>query len=149
LSHITAPLASPGDKAAIPRPVVIAAAVAALLLIATATAAPYTHRQWEEFQRGIEAFQLRAYEQAYRMWLPLAEAGIPQAQYNLGVIYTNGNGIPRDYVEAYKWFAIALTAGNIDAAAALVTISARMTKQHIAEAENRVAAWHALHPHAL
>lgn len=126
----------------------IAAAVA-VQAMAALPALSYTHGQWEDFQRGIEAFQERAYEQAYRMWAPLAEAGIPQAQYNLGVIYTNGNGIPRDYVEAYKWFAIALAAGNIDAAAALVTIAARMTKQQIAEAENRVTAWHALHPRAL
>jgi len=131
------------------RPVALAAGLAALLMLAAMPAATYTHGQWEEFQEGIEAFQQRAYEQAYRMWLPLAEAGIPQAQYNLGVIYTNGNGIRRDYVEAYKWFAIALAAGNIDAATALVTVSARMTKQQIAEAENRVAAWHALHPRAL
>ena len=127
----------------------IAAAGAVLAMAAALPASPYTHGQWEDFQRGIEAFQERAYEQAYRMWLPLAEAGIPQAQYNLGVIYTNGNGIPRDYVEAYKWFAIALAAGHVEAAAALVTIAARMTKQQIAEAEVRVAAWHALHPRAL
>ncbi|MGE0256508.1 MAG: tetratricopeptide repeat protein [Alphaproteobacteria bacterium] len=110
---------------------------------------PYTHEQWEEFQEGIRAFELRAYEKAVRMWEPLAEAGIPQAQYNLGVIYTNGNGVRRDYVEAYKWFAIALAAGNIDAAGTLVTISARMTKDQIAEAERRATEWQALHPRAL
>jgi len=80
------------------------------------------------------------------MWLPLAEAGIPQAQYNLGVIYTNGDDVPRDYAEAYKWFAIALTAGNIDAAGALVTITARMTREQIAEGERRAVELQIMHP---
>lgn len=125
----------------------------ALILLAGPRAAPqdlpYSHEQWEDFREGIRAFELRGYERARIMWEPLAEAGIPQAQYNLGVIYTNGNGIPRDYVEAYKWFAIALTAGNFDAAGALVTISVRMTKDQIAEGEGRAIEWHALHPRAL
>lgn len=148
MSQITASRAAVDDKTGMLRHAAIVASIEALAAGLWQPAASYTHKDWQEFQKGIEAFQLRAYERAYQMWLPLAEAGIPQAQYNLGVIYTKGNGVRRDYVEAYKWFAIALAAGNIDAAAALVTITARMTKDQIAEAERRATEWQVLHPRA-
>jgi TPR repeat protein len=33
-----------------------------------------------------------------------AEAGDPNAQYKLGVMYFEGKGVPQDYAEAAKWF---------------------------------------------
>jgi uncharacterized protein len=33
-----------------------------------------------------------------------ADQGIANAQYNLGVFYANGHGVPQDYVEAVKWY---------------------------------------------
>ena len=33
-----------------------------------------------------------------------AEQGHPRAQYNLGVLYANGQGVPQDFTEAAKWF---------------------------------------------
>ena len=34
----------------------------------------------------------------------LAEGGIGLAQYNLGFMYDNGEGVPQDYKEAVKWY---------------------------------------------
>jgi len=34
----------------------------------------------------------------------LAESGNANAQYNLGVIYSHGEGVPQNYAEAMKWF---------------------------------------------
>lgn len=34
----------------------------------------------------------------------LAAEGDPQGQYNLGVMYSNGSGVPLDYSEAFKWY---------------------------------------------
>ncbi len=34
----------------------------------------------------------------------LAEKGDAQAQYNLGVMYERGDGVPRDFKKAVKWF---------------------------------------------
>ena len=34
----------------------------------------------------------------------LAEQGVAAAQYNLGVMYDNGKGVPENDVEAVKWF---------------------------------------------
>ena len=36
-------------------------------------------------------------------WRARAEAGQAIAQYNLGVLYATGQGVPQDDVEAVKW----------------------------------------------
>jgi hypothetical protein len=44
------------------------------------------------------------YKTAYRLFKPLAEQGLPLAQYNLGVMYYNGQGVPKDFAEAAMWY---------------------------------------------
>ena len=44
-------------------------------------------------------------------WLPLAEQGIAEAQYNLGLIYSKGQGVAPDYKEAVKWYRLAAEQG--------------------------------------
>jgi TPR repeat protein len=41
-----------------------------------------------------------------------AEQGDVQAQYNLGLAYANGNGLPQDYIEATKWLLMAAEQGH-------------------------------------
>ena len=43
-----------------------------------------------------------------------AEAGDASAQYNLGVMYRNGNGVPKDDAEAVKWYRKAADQGHAD-----------------------------------
>ena len=40
-----------------------------------------------------------------------AEQGHAQAQFNLGVMYDNGEGVPEDDAEAVKWFRMAAEQG--------------------------------------
>jgi TPR repeat protein len=41
-------------------------------------------------------------------WFRLAaEQGDASAQYNLGVMYTNGEGVPKDDVTAARWYRLA------------------------------------------
>jgi len=44
-----------------------------------------------------------------------AEAGDAEAQYNLGVSYAYGQGVPEDDVEAVRWFRLAADQGSADA----------------------------------
>ena len=37
-------------------------------------------------------------------WRQAAEQGDAEAQNNMGFIYGTGNGVPKDYVEAVKWY---------------------------------------------
>ena len=44
-----------------------------------------------------------------------ANAGDAMAQYNLGVVYDDGHGVPEDDVEAVKWYRLAAEQGVADA----------------------------------
>lgn len=50
--------------------------------------------------------------QALQQLRTLATGGEAVAQYNLGLIYENGPGVPRDYAEAMRWYRKAVDAGN-------------------------------------
>ena len=61
----------------------------------------------DDFENAADAFEREDYETAYKLFLPLAEQGDADAQYNLGVMYNEGEGVPQDYKEATKWFRLA------------------------------------------
>ena len=42
----------------------------------------------------------------------LAEQGVAEAQYNLGLMYYKGEGVIQDYVYAHMWWNIATANGN-------------------------------------
>jgi TPR repeat protein len=44
-----------------------------------------------------------------------AEAGDAEAQYNLGWMYSNGDGVPQDHKEAVKWYRLAAGQGHAEA----------------------------------
>ena len=48
----------------------------------------------DDFQDGWDAYKKEDYKEAYRLILPLAEQGIAEAQYNLGLMYDQGKGVP-------------------------------------------------------
>jgi TPR repeat protein len=49
---------------------------------------------------------------ALRLWHPLANQGDASAQFNLGLMYVKGQGVPLDYAEAVKWFRKAADQGR-------------------------------------
>ena len=65
-----------------------------------------------------------------------AEQGDAIAQYNLGVMYDNGTGVPQDYKEAYAWWSVAKGNGDELAATNLGIVTKKMTKEQIAEAQS-------------
>ena len=44
------------------------------------------------------------YVEAAFLFRKAAEQGDGDAQFNLGLMYAKGKGVPQDYVEAYKWY---------------------------------------------
>ena len=52
---------------------------------------------WADFEAGMEAYKGSEYATALREWRPLAEQGDANAQFNLGMLYTKGQGVPQDY----------------------------------------------------
>lgn len=57
-----------------------------------------------DFAAGVDAYQKGDYVTAAKEWRPLAEGGSAAAQYNLGLLYYDGHGVPQDYSEAVMWF---------------------------------------------
>ena len=58
---------------------------------------------------------------AGREWFPplAVLSGHGDAEYILGTMYANGQGVPQDYAEAVKWFRLAAERGDADAQYAL------------------------------
>jgi uncharacterized protein len=57
-----------------------------------------------DFQAGLDAFQKGDYTTAAKEWRPEAEEGDPGCQFNLGLLYLDGHGVPQSYAEAVNWF---------------------------------------------
>ena len=70
---------------------------------------------WADFQAGMDATIRGDYAAALREWRPLAEQGDALAQYNLGMLYRKGRGVPQDDVQARQWYAKAAAQGQAKA----------------------------------
>jgi TPR repeat protein len=84
--------------------------------------------------------------EAARWYRRAAEGDDLRAQYALGQLYFNGTGVMRDYVTAYVWFMIAAAQTPLlDNRKALLELrniaGARMSPEHVRDAERRAAAW--------
>ena len=64
---------------------------------------------WED---GFTASKRGDYVTAMRLWRPLADQGDAYAQFNLGVMYRDGQGVTQDYAEAVKWYRKAADQGD-------------------------------------
>ncbi|MCH7916223.1 MAG: sel1 repeat family protein [Deltaproteobacteria bacterium] len=70
---------------------------------------------WAGFAEGIAAHLRGDYATALREFRPLAEQGDAAAQYNLGLMYDEGQGVPQDYAEAVRWYRKAAEQGDDNA----------------------------------
>jgi len=68
-----------------------------------------------DFQSGMNANDREDYSTALHEWRPLAEQGDALTQYNLGLLYRKGRGVPQDDVQARQWFAKAAAQGQAKA----------------------------------
>ena len=116
----------------------LALAVALLITLATPSQA--------DFQDGLAAFLRGDYATALQEFKPLAEQGDADAQFNLGVMYQKGRGVPQDYVQAHMWSNLAasrLSPGS-DRDMAVKNrdiIAVIMTPAQLAEAQRLAREW--------
>ena len=66
---------------------------------------------WADFQAGVDAYNRGDYASAMREWRPLAEQGNADAQFNVGVLYAKGLGVPPNYIQARQWYKQAAAQG--------------------------------------
>ncbi len=57
-----------------------------------------------DFKTGLEAYNRGDFATALKEWQPLADAGDPHSQYNLGLLYARGQGVTQDYAKAASWY---------------------------------------------
>jgi TPR repeat protein len=77
----------------------LAAVLMQVLIVAAASAGPYEDAQ--------QAYDKRDYASALRLYRRLAQRGNPKAQEALGGMYSRGEGVAQDKVEALVWFNMA------------------------------------------
>ena len=68
-----------------------------------------------------------SYGQSFEETKLLAEQGDAIAQYNLGVMYANGYGVPQNNIRAYVWFSVAATQGHQGARGEIGILSERLS----------------------
>ena len=68
-----------------------------------------------DLEKAEAAYESGDYDTALQQLRPLAEQGDAGAQYSLGLMYDNGNGVPQDYKEALRWYRLAAEQGNAEA----------------------------------
>jgi hypothetical protein len=74
---------------------------------------------WADFKAGEKAYDRGDYATALREWQPLAKQGQAVAQYHLGLLYANGQGLPKDDAQARQWYEKAAAQGHANAQANL------------------------------
>lgn len=63
-----------------------------------------SEKEQDQFATGQRLYDAEDYQGALREWLPLAEAGDAEAQFNLGKLYSLGKGVEEDKDRARAYF---------------------------------------------
>jgi len=74
-----------------------------------------------------------------------AEQGIAEAQYNLGFMHDNGQGVAQDYKSAHMWYNTAAANGGSGAAKNRDIVAKKMTPSQIEKAQDMAREWMAKH----
>ena len=67
------------------------------------------------YNQGLEFYKNNNFPKAVECYTKAAEQGYAEAQFNLGVMYDDGQGVAQNYAEAAKWFTKAAEQGYADA----------------------------------
>jgi Sel1 repeat len=100
------------------------------------------------FEDADKAFLGGDYKTAYRRKKPLAELGSAKAQAMLCLMYSNGLGVPQDYVLAYMWLKPATSRypasekeGREKAKKGTDHVASKMTLAQLADAQKLAEEW--------
>lgn len=72
--------------------------LAVLLLVGLGTSS------WADYTAGLVAYKGGDYATTLQEWTPLAERGIPEAQFGLGLLHGQGLGVAQDMAKALRWY---------------------------------------------
>ncbi len=92
-------------------------------------------------QTGTTADQRGDYTTMFRELKPLAERGNIKAQFNLGLMYDIGRGVPQDYTRAYFWLSLAAAQGDSRGIKVRDALASVMTSAEVAEGQKMARNW--------
>ena len=87
-------------------------------------------RLCDDYKDGLSAHNANDYKTAHKLWLPLAELGHAKAQYFIGRMYENGEGVSKSIEDAVKWYVLATKHDDHNV---IVVASARLDLFDLAE----------------
>lgn len=76
----------------------------------------------ESYKDGYAAYRRGDHPRAFQIWKNLADRGDRSAQHGLGELYSSGQGVPRNEVEAAKWYRLSALGGYVPAQFRLAAI---------------------------
>ncbi len=110
-------------------------AAVALLIVVTASQA------WADFKAGVEAYERGDYATALTEFRPVAQQGNADAQFILGVMYSKGQGVPQDDVQAHMWLSLAAAQGKESYRKSRDKLAELMIPAQLAEAQRLAREW--------
>ena len=94
-----------------------------------------------DFIDADDAYERGDYKETHRLTLLLAEQGSASAQYNLGLMYAKGTGVPQDYALAHMWLNLSASQGNKSAIKNQRRVEKKMTPSEIEKAQDLARNW--------
>jgi localization factor PodJL len=79
------------------------------------------------------------YGEAAQWFRKAGQLGIRDSQFNLGVLYARGMGVPQDLVQSWLWFSLAAQQGDADAAKKRDDVATKMDAVALAAAAKALA----------
>lgn len=98
------------------------------------------------FDEAFAAYNKDDYKTAAKEFQKLASQGHGKAQYVLGMMYRQGQGVPQDYIQAHLWLSLAAASGEKDANKFRELLAAKMSARQIEEAQRLARSWPAQYP---
>ena len=96
-----------------------------IVIVGFIIAIPFIMKSWGysaptgDFNIGLDAYNAGNFKIARMEFTYLAEQGNAEAQFFLGVMYSNGFGVPQDHGKALQWYRRAAERGHESAQAKL------------------------------
>ena len=90
---------------------------------------------------AVSAYRRADYATALRIYRSMADQGRADAQSNLGSMHAEGEGVPRDFVQALMWFTLSAAQNHKDGVENRDRAAGLMSPAQIAEAQKLAGAW--------
>ena len=95
--------------------IALRAVAAATFAVSLVVSGPVTAQDLSPLDKGLSAYNSGSYAGALEHFRISAAQGDARAQFALGVMYDNGEGVPENDAEAVKWYRLAAAQGLADA----------------------------------